>query len=180
MQNYPLACAARLFSYIHYRTSRVAGRLSVLIERKIIVMKLNTVSLAGLVSVGLLTIGADSADPHEPGIADLLQALEGEVAAQQKHPFNCRQRANGQRTSDKGIHVSKSKQERPTAKSPEVHGRKAAYAFTSVFTTRFSYTSRMLVTNECTIDQSFQKTMADIESRMETRLRGKGVDRNAT
>jgi hypothetical protein len=58
--------------------------------------------------------------------------------------------------------------------------RRAGYAFTSVFTNRFSCTSRMLVTNECMIDQSFQKTMADIESRMETRLRGKGVDRNAT
>jgi hypothetical protein len=33
----------------------------VLIERKIIVMKLNSVLLAGLVSIGLLTIGADSA-----------------------------------------------------------------------------------------------------------------------
>jgi hypothetical protein len=33
----------------------------VLIERKIIVMKLNSVLLAGLVSMGLLTIGADSA-----------------------------------------------------------------------------------------------------------------------
>jgi hypothetical protein len=33
----------------------------VLVERKIIVMKLNTVLLAGLVSAGLLTIGADSA-----------------------------------------------------------------------------------------------------------------------
>jgi hypothetical protein len=32
----------------------------VLIERKIIVMKLNSVLLAGLVSIGLLTIGADS------------------------------------------------------------------------------------------------------------------------
>ena len=38
----------------------------------------------------------------------------------------------------------------------------------------------MLVTNECMIEQSFQKTMADIESRMETRPRGKGVDRKAT
>jgi hypothetical protein len=33
----------------------------VLIERKIVVMKLNGVLLAGLVSIGLLTIGADSA-----------------------------------------------------------------------------------------------------------------------
>jgi hypothetical protein len=33
----------------------------VLIERKIIVMKLNSVLLAGLVSIGLLTIGADGA-----------------------------------------------------------------------------------------------------------------------
>ena len=32
-----------------------------LAERKIIVMKLNNVLLAGLVSIGLLTIGADSA-----------------------------------------------------------------------------------------------------------------------
>ena len=32
-----------------------------LIERKIIVMKLNSVLLAGLVSIGLLTIGADGA-----------------------------------------------------------------------------------------------------------------------
>jgi hypothetical protein len=32
----------------------------VLIERKIIVMKLNSVLLAALVSIGLLTIGADS------------------------------------------------------------------------------------------------------------------------
>ena len=31
-----------------------------LIERKIIVMKLNSVLLAALVSIGLLTIGADS------------------------------------------------------------------------------------------------------------------------
>jgi hypothetical protein len=63
MQNLPLACAARLFPYIHYRTSLsyVAGRLSALIERKIIVTKLNTVLLASLVSAGLLTIGADSA-----------------------------------------------------------------------------------------------------------------------
>ena len=43
MQNHPLACAARLFSYVPYRTSRVAGRLSVLIEKKIIVMKLNEI-----------------------------------------------------------------------------------------------------------------------------------------
>jgi hypothetical protein len=33
----------------------------VLIERKIIVMKLNSVLLTGLVSIGLLTIGANSA-----------------------------------------------------------------------------------------------------------------------
>ena len=38
-----------------------ARRSIVLNERKIIVMKLNSVLLAGLVSMGLLTIGADSA-----------------------------------------------------------------------------------------------------------------------
>ena len=43
------------------RKRDVAGRLSVLVERKIIVTKLNTVLLACLVSAGLLTIGADSA-----------------------------------------------------------------------------------------------------------------------
>jgi hypothetical protein len=58
--------------------------------------------------------------------------------------------------------------------------RRAGYAFTSVFTKWFSCTSRMLVTNECMIDQFFQKTMADIESRTETRPRGKGVDGNPT
>jgi hypothetical protein len=50
-------------SHIHNRTSLTyaAARLSVLLERKIIVMKLNTCFTCGLVTVGLLTIGADSA-----------------------------------------------------------------------------------------------------------------------
>ena len=58
-----------------------------LIERKIIVMKLNSVLLAGLVSIGLLTIGADSAFAggyFSAGNPGGLQAASGYRLAQRR------------------------------------------------------------------------------------------------
>jgi hypothetical protein len=50
------------------------------------------------------------AGPDEPGIADLLGELAREAAVRQQHLSNCRPRANGQRVSDREIHISKSNQ----------------------------------------------------------------------
>ena len=71
---------------------------------------------------------------------------------------------------------------RPTAKSPEVPYEELGTPSLQCSQIGFLVLSRarMLVTNECMIDQSFQKTMADIESRTETKPRGQGVDRNPT
>jgi hypothetical protein len=48
------------------------------------------------------------ADPQSPGVMNFVRELERETAAQQQqHASGCKHQANGQRASDKGIHISK-------------------------------------------------------------------------
>jgi hypothetical protein len=68
-------------------------------------------------TVGIFSEHVVTADPHEPAVADLLQELERDTAAQQQHLSNCRHQANGQRVSNREISKQENGQGSPAPKT---------------------------------------------------------------